>query len=160
EWPLDDHIDDNNILKRKRHTSIENRNSASTSEKQNNQQRHEPIASTLSNLLPRYLTVFDCTFKHILSTTLENANLIVPWLDTKQKLQSTRQLAHTINKLHAGMTEDGSTTHISRYAAKEHATCTTYGRSRKIVEQRLATINDQLKRTTKELQEISVQLPQ
>ncbi|CAF1388523.1 unnamed protein product [Rotaria magnacalcarata] len=203
EWPLNDHINDNNILKRKRHTSIadhdnkiikslsqlsitrknknknktnniENRNSASTSKKQNNQQRHEPTASTLSHLLPRYLTVSDCTFKHILSNTIENANLIVSWLDTQQKLQSTRQLAHTINMLQyfnlqqslwqayysVGMKEDGWTTHISRYTAKEHATCTTYGRSRKFVEQRLATITNQLKRATKELQEISAKLPQ
>ncbi|CAF3179153.1 unnamed protein product [Rotaria socialis] len=59
-----------------------------------------------------------------------------------------------------GITEHGWTTHISRYAAKEHATCTTYGRSQKFVEQRLAIINNQLKQTKKGLQEISIQLPQ
>ncbi|CAF3586273.1 unnamed protein product [Rotaria socialis] len=59
-----------------------------------------------------------------------------------------------------GITEHGWTTHISRYAAKEHATCTTYGRSQKFVEQRLAIINNQLKQIKKGLQEISIQLPQ
>ncbi|CAF2953462.1 unnamed protein product [Rotaria sp. Silwood2] len=138
------------------------------------QQQHGSSFGITSTLLPRYLTVSDQTFKQLFSSTVENANLIIQWLDTNEKLKSTRQLAHVVNMLQylnlqkslwqayydVGMTEGGWTTHIPRYVAKEHSTCATYGRSRKFVEQRLVTIEHQLKRTENELQQLLLQLPE
>ncbi|CAF3076450.1 unnamed protein product [Rotaria sp. Silwood2] len=158
-------------VKKVKEDNAKDKNSSVISKKKDNQQNGS-IAGLAFNLLPRYLTVFDRTLKQTLST-IENANLIIPWLDTQEKLKSFRELAHVVNMLHyfnlqrdlwqayysVDMKGDGWATHISRSTAKEHRTCATYGRSQKLVEQRLSTIEHQLKRTAKELERLLSQLP-
>ena len=141
--------------------------------KKNNQPQEIPI-SFVSTLVPRYLTGSDRIFKQMLSRAVNDGEQIVQWLDTNEKLKSTRQLAQVVNMLcylqlqqhlwqeyyNIGMTEGVWIARISKQMAKEHHTCSTYGRSQKFVEQRQKTITRQVKRTRNELQQHLVQLPE
>ena len=53
--------------------------------------------SFASTSLPQYLTVPDRVFKQMLSRAVEGGEKLVQWIDTEDKLESIRRLAHLIN---------------------------------------------------------------
>ncbi|CAF1302062.1 unnamed protein product [Rotaria sordida] len=127
-----------------------------------------------STFVPQYLTVSDRKFKDILSKAVPDGHKIYEWLDSAEKLKSTRQLAHTFNMMYyfklqqelwkdyfdLGMTEGIWAPRILKSAAKQHYTCVSYGRSEKFVEQRQKTIQHQINRTNRELQQQLIYLPE
>ncbi|CAF5020060.1 unnamed protein product, partial [Rotaria sp. Silwood1] len=100
---------------------------------------YQPTTSTknfTSTFVPQYLT---------------------EWLDNDEKLKSTRALAQLFNltyylKLQQQLWQD--------YFDLEHNTCLSYGRSEKFAQQRQKTIQYQLIRTDRELQQHLAQLPE
>jgi len=57
------------------------------------------IGELKSNNMPKYLNTPDHIFKNMLSTFLEGAENIIQSLDTPEKLQYTRVLAHLVNNM-------------------------------------------------------------
>ncbi|CAF1515803.1 unnamed protein product [Rotaria sordida] len=120
-----------------------------------------------STFVPQYLTVSDRKFKDILSKAVPDGHKIYEWLDSAEKLKSTRQLTHTFNMMYyfklqqelwkdyfdLSMTEGIWAPRVLKSEAKQHYTCVSYGRSEKLVEQRQKTIQHQMNRTNHELQQ-------
>ncbi|CAF1636157.1 unnamed protein product [Rotaria sp. Silwood1] len=59
-----------------------------------------------------------------------------------------------------GMNDGVWAPRVSKSKAKEHNTCVSYGQSEKFVEQRQKTIQHQLNRTERQLQQHLAQLPE
>ena len=55
--------------------------------------------SSISTMLPRYLTTSDKAFKNMLVGAVPDGCQIVQWLNTDEKLWSLRQLTNTANTL-------------------------------------------------------------
>ncbi|CAF4991060.1 unnamed protein product, partial [Rotaria sp. Silwood1] len=127
-----------------------------------------------STFVPQYLTVSNRKFKEMLSKVVHDGHQIYEWLDSDQKLKSTRELAHIFNLMNyltlqqqlwqdyfdIGMNDGVWAPRVSKSKAKEHNTCVSYGRSEKFVEQRQKTIQHQLNRTDHQLQQHLTQLPE
>ncbi|CAF1183676.1 unnamed protein product [Rotaria sp. Silwood1] len=127
-----------------------------------------------STFVPQYLTVSTRKFKEMLSKVVHDGHQIYEWLDNDQKLKSTRELAHIFNLMNyltlqqqlwqdyfdIGMIDGVWAPRVSKSKAKEHNTCVSYGRSEKFVEQRQKTIQHQLNRTNRQLQQHLAQLPE
>ena len=58
------------------------------------------------------------------------------------------------------MMQEGCTSRITKTNAKSHNTCPSFGRPLKVIQQRRKTINNQLKRTENELNQLLLQLPE
>lgn len=126
-----------------------------------------------STRLPPYLTVPDRVFKQMLSRAVEGGDQLAQWLDTAERLTSTRRLAHAIHLRHylhlqqrmwqayfdLGHREGVWAPRKSKAMARQQHTCSTYGRSEALVKQRQKTIAHQLQRTANELQQLMQQLP-
>ena len=130
--------------------------------------------SLASTSLPQYLTVPDRVFKKMLSSAVEGGDTIAQWLDTDEKLKSTRELVHLVNlsrylqlqqRMWQAYFELGNREGVwaprkSKSTATQQNTCSTYGRSEAFVKQRQKTIERQMIRTTNELQQFGCQLPE
>ncbi|CAF3894936.1 unnamed protein product, partial [Rotaria sp. Silwood1] len=138
---------------------------------------YQPTTSTknfTSTFVPQYLTVSERKFKEMLSKAVPDGHKIYEWLDNGEKLKSTRALAHLFyltcylklqqqlwqDYFDLGMNDGVWAPRVSKSKAKEHNTCLSYGRSEKFVQQRQKTIQYQLIRTDRELQQHLAQLPE
>lgn len=128
----------------------------------------------IQRLKPSYLKVSDKIFKQMLSNATNDADKIVPCLNTNEKLEFVRQMTEITNNLYYielqrhlwqdyynfGLKEGIWTLRVSKSYAKQHNTCRTYGFAKHIIEKRQKTIEHQLQRTINELQEYLIKLEQ
>ena len=124
--------------------------------------------------LAQYLSVPDRVFKQMLSRAFDDGGTLAQWLDTDDKLKSTRRLAHLLHLsrylqlqqrmwqayFELGQREGVWAPRKSKSVAKQQNTCSTYGRSEALVKQRQKTIEHQTRRTMNELQQHRHQLPE
>ena len=124
--------------------------------------------------LPHYLSVPDRVFKQLLARAFDEDDTLARWLNTEDKLASTRRLARLLHLsrclqlqqrmwqayFELGQREDVWAPRKSKAIAKQQNTCSTYGRSEALVKQRQKTIEHQIRQTMNELQQHKDQLPE
>ena len=124
--------------------------------------------------LPHYLSVPDRVFKQLLARAFDEDDTLARWLNTEDKLASTRRLAHLLHLsrclqlqqrmwqpyFELGQREGVWAPRKSKAIAKKQNTCSTYGRSEALAKQRQKTIEHQIRQTMNELQQHKDQLPQ
>lgn len=129
----------------------------------------------LQKLKPQYLNVSDRLFKQFLSKSIENGNQLVQALDTVEKIEFVRHMTETTNNLYyfdlqrhlwqdyatlAMHDENNWPKRVSKSFAKQHHLGRHYGIAKHTIEQRQKTIQYQLDRTIKELQEYLLKVSQ
>jgi hypothetical protein len=140
---------------------------------QKKQQNTEQPVNCLRKYVPRYLSIPDKVFKEMLSSTIKDGDKIAQSLNTNEKLQFVRQITEVTNNLQylnlqrqlwqdyydIGMKQGGIwAPQLSKFDAKQHHTCRTYGFPKHIIETRQKTIEHQIQRTINELQQCLIKL--
>ncbi|CAF1153797.1 unnamed protein product [Rotaria sordida] len=143
-------------------------------EKTNGEMNSSTDTNNIQRLKPKYLHVSDQRFKQMLCDATQNSVLIMAWLNTNEKVHSIRQMTEATNQLqyldlqrqlwqehlNLGMKDGKWNVHVSKSYAKQHSTCRSYSFPRHTIEQRLQTIQSQIRCTIQQLQQHLIQLQQ
>jgi hypothetical protein len=166
-------ISQGSLKKTKVDNSLKIQNEQQQQHEEIEEEENQPSSCVMSRSIPQYLRVSNLIFKQMLSTTTKDGDQIVQWLDIDEKIKLIRQITELVNFSCYVKTQQllwqvynivGRAANWpapkSNEIAKQHNTCRILGRPKKLVEQRLKTIEHQLQRTNNELEPLWMRLLQ
>jgi hypothetical protein len=167
-------ISQRNPKKKKTTTSdrLENHDTEELHSLHQKKQTNEQPVNQLRKFVPPYLNVSDKIFKEMLSATIKDGDKVVQSLNTNENLQFIRQMTQLVNTSNYillqkdlwqtyndfGMKDGTWPTRISKQSAREHNTCQMVGQPQHFVEQRLETVERQMRQVVTKLQQYFIEL--